>query len=114
MTKLLILELDGDFEQGFRVKLEIRENLQSLPQTVVRGKLPSNSALLATYRQWQQRYASLESLFRALTHSDPDQITHSSDREDAIAACHTTASQVEQQLNQWLNTGDLEEIRQAL
>lgn len=114
MTKLLILELDGDFEQGFRVKLEIRENLQSLPQTVVRGKLPGNPALLAIYRQWQQRYASLENLFRALTHSDPDQITHSSDREDAIAACHTTASQVEKQLNQWLNAEGLEEIRQAL
>lgn len=114
MTKLLILELDGDFEQGFRVKLEIRENLQSLPQTVVRGKLPGNPALLAIYRQWQQRYASLENLFRALTHSDPDQITHSSDRDDAIAACHTTASQVEKQLNQWLNAEGLEEIRQAL
>lgn len=114
MTKLLILELDGDFEQGFRVKLEIREDLQSLPQTVVRGKLPGNPVLLATYRQWQQRYASLESLFRGLTHSDPDQITHSSDREDAIAACHTTASQVETQLNQWLNANDLEEIRQAI
>lgn len=114
MTKLLILELDGDFEQGFRAKLEIRDNLQSLPQTVVRGKLPGNPALLTTYRQWQQRYASLESLFRALTHSDPDQITHSSDREDAIAACHSTASQVEKQLNQWLNAVDLEDIRQAI
>ncbi|WP_299488535.1 CHASE2 domain-containing protein [Acaryochloris sp. IP29b_bin.137] len=114
MTKLLILEIDGDFDTGFRVKLEIREHLQALPQTVVRGRLPGNPTLLAIYRQWQQRYASLESLFRALTHSDPDQITHSSDREDAIAACHTTASQVETHLNQWLNTDDLEEIRQAL
>lgn len=114
MTRLLILELDGDFDNGFRVKLEIRENLQALPQTVVRGKLPGNPALLITYRQWQQRYASLENLFRALTHSDPDQITHSSDREDAIAACHTTAAQVEKQLNQWLNADNLDEIRQAI
>lgn len=114
MTKLLILELDGDFDNGFRVKLEIRESLQTLPQTVVRGKLPGSPGLLATYRQWQQRYASLESLFRDLTHSDPDQITHSSDRADAIAACRSTASLVEQQLNHWLNANELEEIRQAL
>lgn len=114
MTKLLILELDGDFDSGFRVKLEIRERLQALPQTVVRGRLPGNPTLLRTYRQWQQRYASLESLFRALTHSDPDQITHSSNREDAIAACQTAAFQVQEQLNHWFNTDDLEEIRQAL
>ena len=114
MTKLLILELDGDFDSGFRAKLEIRESLQALPQTVVRGRLPGNSTLLGTYRQWQQRYASLESLFRGLTHSDPDQITHSSDRADAIAACNTTASLVEQQLNQWLNADPFAEIREAM
>lgn len=52
MIKLLILELDGDFKQGFRARLEIRETLQALPQTVVRGRLPANPTLLTTYRQW--------------------------------------------------------------
>jgi CHASE2 domain-containing sensor protein len=104
MGKQLTLELDGDFEEGIRAKLEVKKDIRSLPQTIVRGKLSSNRGLLDLYRQWQQRYASLEDLFRTLTHSDPDQVTHSSSRKDAIAACQSTAVLVETELNRWLNT----------
>ncbi len=104
MGKQLTLELDGDFEEGIRAKLEVKKDIRSLPQTIVRGKLSSNRGLLDLYRQWQQRYASLEDLFRTLTHSDPDQVTHSSSRKDAIAACQSTATLVETELNRWLNT----------
>jgi CHASE2 domain-containing sensor protein len=104
MGKQLTLELDGDFEEGIRAKLEVKKDIRSLPQAIVRGKLSPNRGLLDLYRQWQQRYASLENLFRTLTHSDPDQVTHSSSRKDAIAACQTTATLVESELNRWLNT----------
>jgi CHASE2 domain-containing sensor protein len=104
MKKHLVLELDGDFEKGIRVKLEVKKDIRSLPQTVVRGKLSPNRELLDLYRQWQQRYASLEGLFRDLVHSNPNQITHGSNRQDAIAACQSTATLVEAELNRWLNT----------
>jgi CHASE2 domain-containing sensor protein len=104
MGKHLTLELDGDFEEGIRTKLEVKNDIRSLPQTIVRGKLSPNRGLLDLYRQWQQRYASLENLFRTLTHSEPDQVTHSSNRKDAIAACQSTAMLVEAELNRWLNT----------
>jgi CHASE2 domain-containing sensor protein len=104
MGKHLTLELDGDFEEGIRTKLEVKKDIRSLPQAIVRGKLSPNRGLLDLYRQWQQRYASLEDLFRTLTHSDPDQVTHSSSRKDAIAACQSTATLVETELNRWLNT----------
>jgi CHASE2 domain-containing sensor protein len=104
MNKHLILELDSDFEAGIRAKLEVKNDIRSLPQAIVRAKLSPNRELLDLYRQWQQRYASLEDLFRTLTHSNPDQITHSSSRKDAIAACQTTAVLVEAELNRWLNT----------
>lgn len=104
MNKHLTLELDGNFEEGIRTKLEVKKDIRSLPQSIVRGKLSPNRGLLDLYRQWQQRYASLENLFRTLTHSDPDQVTHSSSRKDAIAACQSTATLVETELNRWLNT----------
>jgi CHASE2 domain-containing sensor protein len=104
MKKHLVLELDGDFEKGIRVKLEVKKDIRSLPQTVVRGKLSPNRELLDLYRQWQQRYASLEGLFRDLVYSNPNQITHGSNRQDAIAACQSTAALVESELNRWLNT----------
>jgi CHASE2 domain/CHAT domain len=104
MNKHLTLELDGNFEEGIRTKLEVKKDIRSLSQTIVRGKLSPNRGLLDLYRQWQQRYASLENLFRTLTHSDPDQVTHSSSRKDAIAACQSTATLVETELNRWLNS----------
>lgn len=115
MEKLLVLELDGSFEQGVKAKLEIRQEIHSHPQTIVRGQLPPNQELLETYRQWQRRYSSLENFFRALTHSDPDQVTNSSNKEDAIAACQKTASLVEDNMNCWLNySKEFEPIREAL
>jgi CHASE2 domain-containing sensor protein len=103
MEKLLILDLDGNFVAGFKVRLEIRQGLHGQAQTKVSGKLGTNLNLLTVYRQWQQRYASLESMFRDLTHSDPYQITGGSNRSDALNACQKAADDVEQELDRWLN-----------
>jgi CHASE2 domain-containing sensor protein len=99
--KLLILDLDGKFEKGFSAWLEVWQD--GIPLARVQGRLSANPHLLAHYRQWQQRYSSLEAIFRALSDSHTGQITNSSERKNAIAACHDTAALVEQVLNQWLN-----------
>jgi CHASE2 domain-containing sensor protein len=110
--KLLILNLDGSFENGFKVTLEVRSTSQKLAVARISGRLAPNAELLRVFRQWQQRYASLESVFRALIHSDLGQITNSSSRNDAIEACRVAANAVEQELNRWLNTDlDFAEIR---
>jgi hypothetical protein len=110
--KLLILNLDGSFENGFKVTLEVRTTSQKLALARISGKLSSNIELLRVFRQWQQRYASLESIFRALSHGDLGQITNSSSRTDAIEACKVAGDVVEQELERWLNTDlDFAEIR---
>ena len=76
MSKLLFLELEGDFESGFTAQLEVRQgggNAQV--QTKLKGKLPGNQKVLQDYRDWQQRYLSLEMLFRALK-ANPNQLTN--------------------------------------
>jgi CHASE2 domain-containing sensor protein len=100
LQKLLILNLDGNFEKGFSVWLEVRQGGTTLARR--EGGLSANPHLLALYRQWQQRYSALESIFRALSDSHTGQVTNSSDRKDAITACRETANLVEQELNQWL------------
>jgi CHASE2 domain-containing sensor protein len=115
MKKLLILELDGTFEQGFKAKLEIRKDIHARPQTLVRAQLPANLGLLDAYRQWQRHYSELEGFFRILKDTNPDQVTRSSDKKNAIAACREMAISVENTLNDWLNLSqEFEPIRKAL
>ena len=114
MDKLLILELDGSFERGFKVKLEIRQGIHSRSRTRIQGNLPANPELLKLYRQWQRDYSDLESFFRALSHTDPDQVTRLS-RDQAKLECQKTANLVEQKFNHWLNSSpEFEPIKTAI
>ncbi len=101
--KLLVLELDGSFDSGFNARLEIRETINSRPQILTRGKLPSDQGLLEIYQQWQRRYSDLDGFFRALKHNNPEQVTNSSQQEDGMTACRNSAKKVEKTLNNWLN-----------
>ncbi|NEP01007.1 MAG: CHASE2 domain-containing protein [Symploca sp. SIO2E9] len=103
MKRLLTLTLDGEFEQGFDATLEIRQgDIHSPSQTRIKGYLSGNRDVLNRYRDWQQRYLSLEMLFRALS-ANPEQITNSSQRGEAFAACRQAAEVLEESLNDWLN-----------
>ncbi|NEQ18344.1 MAG: hypothetical protein F6K44_33670 [Moorea sp. SIO3E2] len=104
MKRLLTLILDGEFEQGFDATLEIRQgDIHSPSQTRIKGRLSGNRDLLNCYRHWQQRYLSLEMLFRALS-ANPEQVTNSSQRGEAFAACRQAAEVLEKSLNHWLNS----------
>ncbi len=101
--RLLTLTLEGNFEQGFDATLEIRQgDIHSPSQTRIKGWLSGNQDVLNRYRDWQQRYLCLEMLFRALS-ANPQQVTNSSQRREAFAACHRAAEVLEESLNHWLN-----------
>jgi hypothetical protein len=59
MGKLVVVKLDGDFEQqGFRVTLEIGLEGQR-PDIEIEGQLPPAPELVTHLNQWQQNYRSL-------------------------------------------------------
>jgi CHASE2 domain-containing sensor protein len=115
MVKFLTLELDGKFDTGFKAKLEIRPDLNSRPQTVVKAQLPANVELLNIYRQWQRHYSELEGFFKALKDNYPEQITNSSQQELAFQNCQEKAKLFEHSLNIWLNNSpEFEPIKTAI
>ena len=52
MGKLVVLKLDGDFEQGFRVRLEIGEPSDHASVEIV-ASLPPTPDVSARYESWQ-------------------------------------------------------------
>ena len=103
MKTLLTLILDGDFESGFHATLEIRQgDIHSPSQSRTQGRLSGNGNILNRYRDWQQRYLSLEMLFRALS-ANSEQVTNSSQGKEAFTAFRDAADVFEATLNDWLN-----------
>lgn len=65
MRKLIVLELDGDFNQGFRVTLEIGSEGER-PETKIKGNLPPAPELAQQYNCWQSTYRSLGKATRGI------------------------------------------------
>ncbi|HBB33489.1 MAG TPA: adenylate cyclase [Cyanobacteria bacterium UBA8803] len=121
MSKLVVLELDGDFEQqGFRVTLEIgadsddssnRYALQqySLPQTIkIKGNLPANPELAACLEQhWQEKYRSLGAPGRRIKSK---KIINRGSINQRIQECRASAYQLQFALNSWLKSESFREI----
>ncbi|WP_287296175.1 hypothetical protein [Moorena sp. SIO2C4] len=56
MAKLVTLKLDGDFEEGFRVTLEIGSEGEG-PETELTGRLPPAPNLVNHYHEWRSPIA---------------------------------------------------------
>ncbi|MEB3181996.1 MAG: CHASE2 domain-containing protein [Nostocaceae cyanobacterium] len=65
MTKLIVLKLDGDLQQGFRVTLEIGLDGER-PETEITGKLPSAPDLVEQYCDWRSKYRGLAKAARSV------------------------------------------------
>ncbi|NEN99985.1 MAG: CHASE2 domain-containing protein [Moorea sp. SIO3I7] len=65
MAKLVTLKLDGDFEEGFRVTLEIGSESER-PETELTGRLPPAPNIVNHYREWRSTYRSLGNSLRAI------------------------------------------------
>ncbi|MFB2982510.1 CHASE2 domain-containing protein [Microseira sp. BLCC-F43] len=121
MSKLVVLELDGDFEQqGFRVTLEIgadgddsvnRYGLQQ--QTIkIKGNLPANPELAAILQQhWQEKYRSLGAPARRIK---TKKIIHKGSINQRIKECRESAYQLQYNLNSWLKSESFREIDSRL
>ncbi len=63
MPKLITLELNGDFDQGFKVRFSMAP--EGCPnETEIDGKLPENTQILQDYQKWIDSYSSLGRIWR--------------------------------------------------
>ncbi|WP_373693626.1 CHAT domain-containing protein [Limnofasciculus baicalensis] len=112
MSKLVILDITGDWQEETVVTLEIREDGGSgVTHTRTKGKLPSASLVMENYHQWQSLYRNLTLLFRLGERKN--QITNASS-EDIIAACRKSGETLATSLNSWLNAESFRPIREKL
>ncbi|MBE9179092.1 CHAT domain-containing protein [Oculatella sp. LEGE 06141] len=116
MGKLVILDLDGNLEQGVSVTLEIRADADFSQahtglQSRAKGKLPAATDLLEQYHQWRSLYRQLSLLFRLGRR--PNAVTNGS-TTSLVAACRESAHRLVEQLNAWLAAPSFRPIREPL
>ncbi len=102
MGKLVVLKLDGDFEQqGFRVTLEIGLEGER-PDIEIEGQLPPAPELVTHLNQWQQNYRSLG----LTTRIRPEAIIYGG----SINHCRQSAQQLQECFRLWLKSEPFREI----
>jgi len=115
MGKVVVLKLDGDFEQGFRVTLEIGEDgkLRSVPAT---GKLPPIPEISQIYESWQYAFRSLGSRFRLEWEEEEEETDDSVVRfsPGVNSSCKNFNDQLKESINDWLDSKDFRPIKNKL
>ena len=98
MTKLVLLKLNGSFESGFQISLEIGQEGQPADRGLV-GYLPTALELKRCLVQWQQEYTQLGNNNRI----KPQQIIYDGSilPQKKLA---TSAKKLQSQFQQWLNS----------
>ncbi|TAH20179.1 MAG: PDZ domain-containing protein [Oscillatoriales cyanobacterium] len=106
MEKLVTLNISGEFDKGFVVQAEVRQdggttkNQANLAIAGASGKLPPHPELLEQYRHWQSLYNNLEIFFPNRLKKKGD-FTNAS-KDEAFAACRKAAKLLAKTLNTWL------------
>ncbi|MEO1373834.1 MAG: pentapeptide repeat-containing protein [Cyanobacteria bacterium J06635_10] len=107
-SRLVVLTIgEGDFTNGFPVTALIRKNDHPLPMTFT-GKLPPEPKIPQFYQQWRQLYRS-QKWFGRITFDEEDSVTNFSQQE-----LDYYASQLEECLNNWLNSQSFRAIEREL
>ncbi|MEZ2246790.1 PDZ domain-containing protein [Microcoleus sp.] len=107
MEKLVTLNISGEFDKGFVVQAEVREdggttkNQVNLAIAGASGKLPAHTELLEQYRHWQSLYKNLEEFFPSRLNKTGGW-TNASDKDKAFEACRKAAKLLAKTLNTWL------------
>jgi CHASE2 domain-containing sensor protein len=121
MSKRTILRCDGSLEAGFKVILEIREAVESLPIdkgqkrlssvfTEATGTLPPAIELLELLTNWQQHYLGSVGVTRI-------SLENISTRLGTLAEsdrCRQLAKELQQALTRWLASAEFQPIEQRL
>ncbi|MBW4626070.1 MAG: protein kinase [Brasilonema octagenarum HA4186-MV1] len=107
MSKLVVLNIvDGDFENGFPVFLEIAtEDQYRLAEA--NGRLPAASELLKQYKNWQLPYNSLVSNLRSSR-------IHVAGSTTSIPQIKEASRNLKSSLNDWLNSPQMHSISRTL
>jgi len=108
MGKLIVLKLDGDFNQGFRVTLEI--GLEGdRPEVELIGNLPPATYLIQEYGDWQSIYRSLGKRSRII---EVIKTRRDVPLKERIQECRTQAFKLRDRLNNWLKSESFLSIRE--
>lgn len=108
MGKLIVLKLDGDFNQGFRVTLEIGLEGER-PETEIVGNLPPATELAVKYSRWQSTYRSLGRATRAIK---AKKIRIDGSLKQEREECRLLSKVLRERLNTWLKAESFLAIRE--
>ncbi|MEA5558784.1 nSTAND1 domain-containing NTPase [Nodularia spumigena] len=109
MTKLVLLKLDGDLQQGVRVTLSIANEGIS-PHKEVTGNLPPVTELQTKIDQWRSHYRSLGTSTRGIK---PVGITYDGSITQKYEDCKNSAKELQKRLNNWLLSESFRPIRES-
>ncbi|WP_263420150.1 hypothetical protein [Tolypothrix sp. PCC 7601] len=98
MTKLIVLKLDGNLQQGVRVTLSIATEGVS-PHKEITGNLPPIAPLQTTIDEWRSHYRSLGSSPRGIK---AIKVTYDGSIAQKHEDCKNSATELQKQLNNWL------------
>jgi len=103
MSKLVTLKItDGDFENGFRVFLQIEEDGET-GRKEIPGKLPPAPMLPELYKDWQLNYRQKNLSFRGESGFRTLKKTDSGKKHFSKIG---SANELKNGINDWLNSGD--------
>ena len=120
MEKLVTLNISGEFDQGFVVQAEVRQDGGTTKNQVIlaiagaSGKLPPHPELLEQYRHWQSLYNNTELFWPSRLTAKKDPVKSPGDQErvkqQAFADCKKAANFLSEILNNWLRSPDFQPI----
>ncbi len=110
MKKLVVLKLDGDFNQGFKVSLEIGEDGKRADVELSDNKLklPPIPKLPDIYQEWCRSYRSLDGYRIKAKKGHISNIKISSLKED----CQTKADEIKLNFTNWLKADSFLRIKE--
>ncbi len=119
MGKLVFLKLErGDFNQGFKVTLDIAEE-GKFPHIIgVSGSLRQAPEVAESYRGWQTKYCSLESSYRRkhrlhfIEENSSDE--EGSEQESSVQECYEAAEKLKASFRTWLKCEEFRVIEEEL
>jgi len=100
MGKLVVLSLDGDFEQGFKVGLEIGEE-SDRPTVFCTGNLPPNSELMSNLDRWQENYRRVIVPHRKIK---SQKVIYYDSIRQRFEECHQASAKLRDSLVAWLDS----------
>ncbi|WP_254173191.1 CHAT domain-containing protein [Planktothrix pseudagardhii] len=110
MSKIVILEIaEGNWEQGFPVRLRIGTEGERFLADFPPGQLPGSADVLQFYQLWQSSYRQLPSPLRL--EASKNQVTNSS---EILDQCREAAQKLEESLNDWLNSETFRPLKERL